>query len=263
MGESVRFDRAAEEYDRTRAISDDAMAQTIELLSSELEGRGRVLEVGVGTGLLALPLHDAGIPVAGIDLTPSMLGKLMEKAGGHPPFPLVLADAIRMPLADGTFGGAYLRWVLHLIPSWRAALAETLRVVRLGGVVLVDLGGYGDARCEIIQSRFAEISGISIDPVGLDHSDHDSLDAEMATRGATLRELPPVHEEGEDALGEFIDGIEQGRWSWTWPAPEDVRGRAAEELRPWAAERFGPLDRVERYELASIWRAYDLPHRSH
>lgn len=261
MGESVRFDRAADEYDRTRAISDEAMAHTIELLSSELGDRGRVLEVGVGTGLLALPLHEAGIPVTGIDLTPAMLGKLVEKAGGRPPFPLVLADATRIPFADGTFGGAYLRWVLHLIPDWRAALAETLRVVRPGGVALVDLGGYGDVRLEI-QRRFAVISRISVDPVGLDHSDHDSLDAEMATRGATLRELPPVREEGEDMLGEFLDGIEQGRWSWTWPVPEDVRRRAAEELRPWAVERFGPLDRVERYELGSIWRAYDLPHRT-
>ena len=260
MSESIRFDRAADEYDCTRAISDEAMAQTIELLSSELGGRGRVLEVGVGTGLLALPLHEAGIPVAGIDLTPSMLGKLLEKAGAHPLFPLVLGDATRMPFADGSFGGAYLRWVLHLIPDWRAVLVETVRVVRPGGVLIVDLGGYGDARFEV-QSRFGEISGVSIHPVGLDHSDHDSLDAEMASAGATLRELPPIHEEGEDTLGEFLDGIEQGRWSWTWPVPEDVRQRAAEELRPWAAERFGPLDRVERYELATVWRAYDLADR--
>ena len=57
MTESSRFDRAAAHYDTTRAISDEAMARTIELLASELLGRGRALEVGVGTGLLALPLH--------------------------------------------------------------------------------------------------------------------------------------------------------------------------------------------------------------
>lgn len=261
MPESVRFDRAAEEYDRTRAISDEAMAQTIELLSSELGERGRVLEVGVGTGLLALPLHEAGIAVAGIDLTPAMLGKLVEKAGGRPPFPLVLADATRMPFADGVFGGAYLRWVLHLIPDWRAALGEMVRVVRPNGVVLVSLGSYDDTRFAI-QGRFAELIRVSTDPVGLDWADHAALDAEMAGYGAALRVLSSVRDEGEDTLGEFLDGIEQGRWSWTWPAAEDVRQRAAEELRPWAAERFGPLDRVERYELASIWRAYDLPHRS-
>jgi SAM-dependent methyltransferase len=261
MGESVRFDRAAEEYDRTRAISDEAMAQTIELLTSELGSRGRALEVGVGTGLLALPLHEAGIPVAGIDLTPSMLCKLVEKAGGRPPFPLVLADATRIPFADGTFGGAYLRWVLHLIPDWRAVIGEIVRVVRSGGVVLVSLGSYDDTRFAI-QARFGELTGVSTDPVGLNWADHAALDAEMAVHGAVLRVLSDVRDEGEDTLGEFLDGIEHGRWSWTWPVPEDVRERAAKELRPWATERFGPLDRIERYELASIWRAYELPHRS-
>ena len=61
MTESVRFDRAAAHYDTTRAISDEGMARTIELLASELLGRGRALEVGVGTGLLALPMHEAGV----------------------------------------------------------------------------------------------------------------------------------------------------------------------------------------------------------
>jgi hypothetical protein len=30
-------------------------------------------------------------------------------------------------------------------------------------------------------------------------------------------------------------------------------------MRPWAADRFGDLDRAGRYELATVWRAYDLP----
>src|SRR5262245_7812378 len=137
MSESVRFDRAAEFYDTTRAISDEAMALTIELLASELEGRGRALEVGVGTGLIALPLHAAGVPLAGLDLTPAMMAKLVEKAGGASPFPLIQADATRMPFADGTFVGAYLRWVLHLIPNWRDALGEAVRVIEPGGVILV------------------------------------------------------------------------------------------------------------------------------
>ncbi|MCI0632650.1 MAG: class I SAM-dependent methyltransferase [Actinobacteria bacterium] len=261
MPGSVRFDRAADEYDRTRAISDDAMAQTIELLSSEFAGRGRVLEVGVGTGLLALPLHRADVPLAGIDLTPAMLGKLLDKAGGRPPFPLALADATAMPFPDGAFGGAYLRWVLHLIADWRSALREMVRVVRPGGVVLVNLGEYDDTRFEV-QRRFAELAGISTDPLGLFWGDVGSLDAEMAiTHGADLRMLPPVREEDVDTLEEFLEGIEEGRWSWTWRADDAVRRLAVAQIRPWAAERFGPLDRVERYELATLWRAYDLPGR--
>src|SRR5437867_2722127 len=101
--ESVAFDRAAEFYDRTRALLPEAERATVELLRTELAGRGGCLEVGVGTGLIALPLHQAGVSMVGLDLSRPMLSKLVEKAGGRIPFPLVLADATRMPFRDDAF----------------------------------------------------------------------------------------------------------------------------------------------------------------
>ena len=258
MSDSIRFDTAADHYDRTRAISDEAMGRTISLLTSELRDRGRVLEVGVGTGLLALRLHEAGIPVFGLDLSVPMLAKLVEKAGGAPPLPLVIGDATAMPLADGAFGAAYLRWVLHLIPDWRVALAEMARVVCPGGVLLVSLGAFDEVG-RAIRARFSEITGLSTDPVGLMWGNHDELDGELEGLGLRLRVLPAIPEEAEEPLGSFLDAIEEGRWSWTWHVPEDTRVDAVRELRPWAEERFGPLDRVERYEVETVWRAYDLP----
>ncbi|HEX9717352.1 MAG TPA: hypothetical protein VGA93_05350 [Actinomycetota bacterium] len=49
-----------------------AGAQTA-LLAGELPGRGRVLEVGVGTGQIAPPLAEAGVPMAGLDLSMPMV----------------------------------------------------------------------------------------------------------------------------------------------------------------------------------------------
>jgi SAM-dependent methyltransferase len=258
VSDSIRFDTAADHYDKTRAVSDETMDRTISLLSSELRDRGRVLEVGVGTGLLALRLHESGIRVSGLDLSAPMLAKLVEKAGGAPPFPLVLGDATTMPFADGAFGAAYLRWVLHLIPGWRAALAEMARVVRPGGVLLLSLGAFDEVGTAI-RARFSEITGLSTDPVGLMWGEHDALDAELEGLGARLRVLPAILEEGEEPLGTFLDAIEEGRWSWTWHVPEDARLDAVRELRPWAEERYGPLDRVESYSVETVWRAYDLP----
>jgi SAM-dependent methyltransferase len=258
VSDSIRFDTAAGHYDKTRAVSDETMDRTISLLSSELRGRARVLEVGVGTGLLALRLDEAGIPVSGLDLSAPMLAKLVEKAGGAPPFPLVLGDATTMPFADGAFGAAYLRWVLHLIPDWRAALAEMARVVRPGGVLLVSLGAFDEVGTAI-RARFSEITGLSTDPVGLMWGEHDALDAELEGLGARLRLLPAIRDEGEEPLGTFLDALEEGRWSWTWHVPEDARKDAVRVLRPWAEERYGPLDRVERYSVETVWRAYDLP----
>jgi SAM-dependent methyltransferase len=257
MADSVRFDRAADVYDRTRAISADAMARTTELLASEFEGRGRVLEVGVGTGLLALPLHEARVAVAGLDLTEAMVAKLVEKAGGAPPFPLVLGDATRMPIADDAFGGAYMRWVLHLIPDWRGVLTEIVRVVERGGLLLVCLGAYDEPSTEI-RRRFTELTGVDTDPPGLIWGQHDLLDEHMNTLGARLRLLPPIQHAEQGTLGEFLDAIEEGRWSWTWNVPDETRRRAVREMRPWVEERVGPLDREEPNEFATIWRAYDL-----
>lgn len=255
---SVAFDRAAEFYDQSRAISEEAMAQTIARLSKELAGRGRCLEVGVGTGLVALPLHEAGIPLAGIDLSAPMLGRLLHKAGGAPPFPLVRGDATRMPFRDAVFGAGYLRWVLHLIPAWWTALAEMARVVKPRGVVLVSVGGYGSIEGEI-RHRFSERTGVSTDPVGLNWGDTDALDAVMEELGGRLRALEPIREEVEEKLGEFLDEIEANRYSWTWPVDEQVRLDAVRELRPWAAERYGALDVLRRESYATVWRAYDLP----
>jgi SAM-dependent methyltransferase len=258
MSGSIRFDRAADQYDRTRAISDEAMGRTISLLAAELRDRGRVLEVGVGTGLLALRLHEVGIPVSGVDLSAPMLAKLVHKAGGAPPFPLVRGDATTMPFADRAFGAVYLRWVLHLIRDWRAALAEMARVVRPGGVLVVSLGAFDEVGTAV-RARFSEITGLSTEPVGLMWADHDALDAALEGLGLRLRVLPAISEEEEEPLGSFLDAIEEGRWSWTWHVPEEARVHAVRELRPWAEERFGPLDRIERYSVETVWRAYDLP----
>jgi SAM-dependent methyltransferase len=222
VSDSIRFDTAADHYDKTRAISDETMDRTISLLSSELRDRAKVLEVGVGTGLLALRLHEAGIPVSGLDLSAPMLAKLVEKAGGAPLFPLVLGDATTMPFADRAFGAAYLRWVLHLIPDWRAALAEMARVVRPGGVLLASLGAFDEVGTAI-RARFSEITGLSTDPVGLMWGEHDALDSELEGLGARLRVLPAILEEGEEPIGSFRAALEEGRWSWTWLVREDTR----------------------------------------
>ncbi len=258
---SVAFDRAAGYYDATRGFSDEGVARQTELLAEELGGRGLVLEVGVGTGQVALPLHEAGIQVVGTDLSSPMLAKLLEKSGGRSPVPLVRGDATQMPFRDGAFGVAYLRWVLHLIPEWRMALAETVRVVEPGGAVLVLLGSAGkDTPQAEVLKRFAELSGVSIEPAGLTWANYDELDAAMMRFGAAPRALTPFSDMERDGLDVFIDGIAGNRYSWTWRI-EDPRllGRVAVEVRRWASERFGPLEQVPRAEHEVVWRAYDLP----
>ena len=98
--------------------------------------------------------------MAGVDVSARMVGRLLEKAGGSAPFPVALADATRLPFRDGALGAALCVHVLHLIPQWQAAVDELLRVVRPGGVLLVDLGGPDDPVSRQIEDRFGDAAGI-------------------------------------------------------------------------------------------------------
>jgi demethylmenaquinone methyltransferase/2-methoxy-6-polyprenyl-1,4-benzoquinol methylase len=262
MGESVAFDRAAGYYDATRGFTPEGERAMVDLLTGELRGRGRVLEIGVGTGQVALPLHAAGIPLVGMDLARPMMDRLVEKAGGWSPFPLVQGDATRLPFANGGFGAAYLRWVLHLIPDWRAALTESVRVTGRGGVLLILLGsaGQGTTPEGEIHARFAELTGSPFEPAGLRWSDYEHLDEEMTALGATPRAMPTFTDVERDGLEAFLDNLARRRYSWTWRIQDDDRfAEAVDEIRRFAADRFGPLDRVPHEEHEVAWRAYDLP----
>lgn len=253
---SVAFDRAAEYYDATRGLDEEGSRLQNELLLGELSSAGRILEVGVGTGQVALPLHASGLEVVGLDIARPMMDKLVQKSGGQLAFPLVQADATRMPFRDHAFGAAFLRWVLHLIPAWETALAEMVRVVRSEGTILTMLGSYSGPRAEI-QDRFAEITGIDTTPVGLGWGAEKELDSAMAALGRRARPLPPIEHTISEALAPFLEGIDANRYSWTWRLPDDVRASAAVEIRAWAEDRFGDLDAPIEMEYHSDWRAYD------
>jgi SAM-dependent methyltransferase len=258
MSDSIAFDRAAEYYDATRGLSEEGVRLTTEALAEMFRGVG-ILEVGVGTGQVALPLHDAGVRVMGVDLSRPMLSKLLVKAGDGPPFPLVEGDATSLPFADDAFGGAYLRWVLHLIPNWRAAVREIARILAPGSTFVAALGAYGGYRQEM-QARFAEITGISTEPAGLAWNGWDELDAEVASAG--LQKLPDIGftDRDRDDLEHFMQAIQGNRFSWTWAVSDAAtREDAAAEVRRWAEERWGSLSEIPPETFEWRFAVYRLP----
>ena len=76
--ESTYGDRIAEVYDQWYSDIDLSMIETL----AELANGGCALELGIGTGRIALPMHQAGIEMHGIDASKAMLGKLKSKPGG-------------------------------------------------------------------------------------------------------------------------------------------------------------------------------------
>lgn len=94
-------------YDESTAeMSEPGAVDPVVDLLAELAGDGRALELGVGTGRIALPLAARGVPVHGIELSRAMVARLRDKPGG---------DAIGVTIGDfatarvdGTFSVAYL-----------------------------------------------------------------------------------------------------------------------------------------------------------
>ena len=252
---SISFDRAADFYDKTRALTPEAGAKVRDLLIGELDGRSRALEVGVGTGRIALPLAAAGIELAGIDLSAKMLHRLIENAKGERPFPIAQADATQLPFRDGCFGAAIASWVFHLIPRWRDVAAEMIRVVEPGGVLLVDVGGRDQGVWTDMVWAFRDAAGVTDWPPGAENQ--AEVDEAMEALGLTPRWLEPVVEVTQARVEDSIANLERGVFSVTFGLDEAARKKAADETREWARAKVGDLDELRRMEFVHTWRAYD------
>jgi SAM-dependent methyltransferase len=80
------YDAVAAEYDR-RWGRPGTLADEVRFLHG-LAGAGPALEVGIGTGRVAVPLAEAGVRVVGVDPSPGMLAVLEQKLRDHPHLPV-------------------------------------------------------------------------------------------------------------------------------------------------------------------------------
>lgn len=104
--------------------------QIIPLAVEELEGFDRVLDVGCGDGQISRALARRGADVLGIDPTRLHIEVARERGGG-PRYEL--ADATRLPVADGSMDAVVACLVFEHIDEVDAAIAEVARVLRPGG----------------------------------------------------------------------------------------------------------------------------------
>jgi ubiquinone/menaquinone biosynthesis C-methylase UbiE len=127
------YDDVAACYDATRGGEQRGDEYAAELDRRLPAGAGPVLEVGVGTGVVALGLRRRGRRVIGVDVAPAMLARAQERLGAG----LVQGDARCLPFADGSVAHAVSVWVAHAVDPPEAMVAEVARVLRSGGRYLV------------------------------------------------------------------------------------------------------------------------------
>jgi ubiquinone/menaquinone biosynthesis C-methylase UbiE len=112
---------------------------TSQFLSS---GRGRLLDVGCGTGRTALQLACAlpQLKITGIDLSPYYLDVARENCMRHPNVSFLEANGEDLPFRDEYFDVVTSTFVMHELPKnvRRDVLAEMRRVLRPGGILIVE-----------------------------------------------------------------------------------------------------------------------------
>ncbi|MEJ2708064.1 MAG: class I SAM-dependent methyltransferase [Anaerolineales bacterium] len=243
--ESISFDRAADFYDQTRGLPPQASQQITETLVNVLPHDAKVLEVGVGTGRIALPLLAHQLDLTGIDLSRRMMDRLRTKLPSGARIPtLAQADATRLPFANDVFDVILAVHVYHLIAGWREAIRESLRVRKPGGMLLYGSGWRPpDSIPSQIRERFSQIVKTRF-PQKTQPGVHDfeRIRDALLESGAKMDEWSAAVWTSKIRLSDFIGALENRVYSSTWSLPPEVLVDSIAELRLWIEDNFGPLE---------------------
>ncbi|MFC8732568.1 class I SAM-dependent methyltransferase [Luteimicrobium sp. NPDC057192] len=122
----------------------------------------RLLDVGTGTGTVALGAHERGADVVACDADPGMVAAAVASAGvgGAPRLPGVVAALPALPFADGSFDAVTAGFVLNHVGRPRAAATELARVVRPGGRVAATIWAAPPAAGQTLVGRALAAAGI-------------------------------------------------------------------------------------------------------
>lgn len=104
---------------------------------ARLAGGQSVLDVGTGTGVVAITARRLGAQVSALDLTPALLAQARESArvAGHEDISWHEGDAEALPFPDASFDVVLSQFGHMFAPRPEVALSEMLRVLKSGGTI--------------------------------------------------------------------------------------------------------------------------------
>jgi SAM-dependent methyltransferase len=229
----------AERYDQTTGDEfDPAIIEATPDFLAQLAGTGRALELGIGTGRIALPLARRGIPVHGIDLSQPMVDQLRSKPGG---------DAIDVTIGDfsatrvdGSFALAYLVFnTIENLTSQDAQVAcfeNVARHLEPGGRFVIECA-IPDLR-RLPHGETSNVFDLSEEHWGIDEYDVDNqrLISHHFTR-----------------VGDAIE-YSSGPFRYVWPSELDLMARIAglRLVERWSGWRREPFTSESRKHI-SVW----------
>jgi SAM-dependent methyltransferase len=232
-------ERVAERYDESSAeMFDPAIVDPAVDFLFALARDGRALELGIGTGRIAVPLAQRGVPVHGIELSRAMAAKLRAKPGTGE-IGVTIGD-FATTTADGTFSVAYLVFNTIMNLTTQAAQVACFRNVAAhlapGGCFVIEVGVPGLQR--LPPGETLQAFRVSETRWGIDEFD-------VANQGLTSHHL------------ELVDGkVERNSipFRYAWPAELDLMAElAGMSLRErWSGWRREPFTSDSRKHV-SVW----------
>ena len=232
-------ERVAARYDESAAdMFDPAVVDPVVDLLVEFAGSGRALELGIGTGRIALPLAQRGVPVHGIELSKAMVARLRAKPGGED-IGVTIGD-FATTTVDGTFSVAYLVFNTIMNLTTQAAQVACFRNVAAhlepGGCFVIEVGVPGLQR--LPPGETFHVFHVSENRWGFDEFD-------VAIQGLTSHHF------------EIVDGRAE-RFStpfrYAWPSELDLMAQlAGMRLRErWSGWKREPFTSDSRKHV-SVW----------
>ncbi len=255
--ESVAFDRAADYYDGTRGFPPGVERDVAALMArvGGLTAQSRVLEIGVGTGRIALPLAAHVRAYFGVDLARAMMARLRAKQAGELVY-IAQGDVTRLPYPDAAFDAVIAVHVFHLIPAWRAVLAEVARVLRPGAPLL---HGWNE---RIASNTLQEV---------WQQATHEAREADGAIphhRRTTFLVENGWHERGSGesipfvtprAPRDFLESIRQRKYSSMWKMDDETVRRGLEAVQAYVDAHYADPAQPELLESGFRVQAYLPP----
>jgi SAM-dependent methyltransferase len=185
FGPETYGERVADVYDQWYKPVDTAAEVA---LLTELAAGGRVLELGIGTGRVAVPLAAAGVEVHGIDASPAMVEQMRAKPGGDA-IPVTIGDMADVSV-DGEFALVFVVFntffQLYSQESQLRCFANVAPRLQPGGRFLIHAFVPDTSRVEA--GEHLAVKEASLDRVRLDASVFDALEQRLDTTQVRITE---------------------------------------------------------------------------
>ena len=248
MSEGGRsFDRVAHCYDETRAMPAEAHAAVtagIVRIARAIAAEPLLLEMGIGTGRIALPLAESGVRVVGVDLARAMLARLRAR---RPDVPVAIGDMTRLPFAAVRFDCVLFVHVLHLLPDPGAALRAARQVLRPGGRLVYGRQGFGSSAvpraAAVVREVVAEISGLELQGWSPHERADEAFAADARAVGIEPVESLSVRWEEHTTGRRLLDHVARRVWSSLWDIPDAIMPEVLHRLEARLEALVGDLDR--------------------